>query len=119
MGSLWAEQLQGFGRVVPTTSAAIHVEVVTGLLGKRGWSWREWPESDMGLAVASTKVIFLKLSRHKMAEELNGWRRGEVQGRGTKKECHQGRKEPEGSGASRATGRVCMERKCCLAEGAS
>lgn len=51
------------------TSTAVHVEVVRGLLGKQGWSWREWPGSDMGLAVASTKVIFLKLSWHKMAEE--------------------------------------------------
>lgn len=73
----------------------------------------------MGLAVvASTKVMFLKLSQYKMAVELNGWRRGEVQGQGTK-ECHQGRRQPEESGASRATGREYLERKGCLAERAS
>lgn len=65
-GYLWAEQ--GFGRWY--LRPLLSVEVVRGLLGKRGWSWREWPTGTpvrCGSGCCQHKGIF-KLSRHKMAE---------------------------------------------------
>lgn len=118
MGSLWAEQLWGIWEGGTYNLHCCPHGGVERLIGQARLELERVAWARYGSGCCQHKGDVFKAESAQDGRGVELWRRGEAQGQGTK-ECHQGGRKPEGSGASRATGRECMERKGCLAEGAS
>lgn len=118
MGSLWAEQLWGIWEGGTYNLCCCPRGGGEGLVGPARLELERvaWARYGSGCCQHKSDVFKAESAQDGRGVEWMEERRGP---RSRNQGVSSGREKPEGSGASRATGRECMERKGCLAEGAS